>query len=447
MKDISVGSGVPDPATVRMSLASHALETGHFAVAAELMERSLADDYDSLEVRVALVASYIGLGRLRLAEQAVEEAMERYGNDDALKRNAATVYSLLGNSDAAATLLESLVTDYANDTNLRAQLGWAYYWSGRPFDSAKEFLRILRRGVFTSGVSLGLGLASMELGSMNRARGCLARCLNADEELAGAHFSLGLLAIDEERYDIAASHFARYGQEAREDELARFYLSFLRQWREPSSTVAVGSFPPGSKHVRECWEATSQFIYDNRHAELRITGTRVRGLIWAMELASSVSGLVMEFGVWNGASINILASQTDSTVHGFDTLEGLPTAWGSVGQGAYTANGQVPRVRHNVDIHPGLFADTVKRFMSEYNAPVSMAHIDCDLYSSTRDVLESIESYLVTGSVLVFDEFLMNETWKDDEYRAFVECVSRCGLSFKYLLLSPFTKQAIVRIT
>lgn len=41
----------------------------------------------------------------------------------------------------------------------------------------------------------------------------------------------------------------------------------------------------------------------------------------------SVEGLILEFGVWRGGTINHIAGKTKRTVYGFDSFEGLPEDW------------------------------------------------------------------------------------------------------------------------
>jgi hypothetical protein len=43
-------------------------------------------------------------------------------------------------------------------------------------------------------------------------------------------------------------------------------------------------------------------------------------------------GLVLEFGVATGAFLRFLAGQTNRTVHGFDSFDGLPEDWNVPGR-------------------------------------------------------------------------------------------------------------------
>ena len=50
------------------------------------------------------------------------------------------------------------------------------------------------------------------------------------------------------------------------------------------------------------------------------------------------------------------------------------------------------------------------------------------------------------SGVIVFDEFIVNSHWENDEYRAFLEFCDANGYAFKVDAVSLFTKQVICRI-
>ncbi len=155
----------------------------------------------------------------------------------------------------------------------------------------------------------------------------------------------------------------------------------------------------------------------------------------------------MEFGVAHGNTINVLADRAGQPVHGFDAFEGLPERWGDLPAGAYTREGRLPAVRENVDLHVGWFADTLPPFLERSPGPLRLANVDCDLYGSTRTVLQALGDRVRPGSVLVFDEYFMGEDWRRHEYRAFREAVEAFGWRYEYRALSVLTRQAVIEVT
>jgi tetratricopeptide (TPR) repeat protein len=162
-------------------------------------------------------------------------------------------------------------------------------------------------------------------------------------------------------------------------------------------------------------------------------------------------GMVCEFGVASGRSLRMTQELLPLTVaiHGFDTFTGLPQPWGNEPAGSYSTGGVVPDMEGDVYFHKGLFRDTIPVFLKSQSteAVLAYANIDCELYTSTLDVLESMYDRIVPGTVLVFDEYLCHATWRQDEFRAWRECCKRFGWHYEYLGFSLATKQAVVRIT
>ena len=162
-------------------------------------------------------------------------------------------------------------------------------------------------------------------------------------------------------------------------------------------------------------------------------------------------GLLCEFGVASGRSLRMTQELVplDTAVHGFDTFTGLPQAWGNEPAGAYSTGGIIPTMEGEVYFHKGLFGDTIPQFLKEcdQDTVLAYANIDCDLYTSTLDVLESLHGRIVPGTILVFDEYLGHPTWRQDEFRAWRECCKRFGWQYEYLAFSLNTKQAVVRVT
>ena len=158
------------------------------------------------------------------------------------------------------------------------------------------------------------------------------------------------------------------------------------------------------------------------------------------------AGLVLEFGVRRGASLRHLAAIARQDVHGFDSFEGLPEAWGSAGPGLLSTASQLPGVPANAHLHPGWFQETLPPFLSAHPGHVRFVNIDSDLYSSARTVLFALAPRLVDGSVVVFDELIGNPSWKEDEFKALAEFKAAFDVQYEIFALSPATKQVALKI-
>ncbi|MCA1671357.1 MAG: TylF/MycF family methyltransferase, partial [Actinobacteria bacterium] len=119
--------------------------------------------------------------------------------------------------------------------------------------------------------------------------------------------------------------------------------------------------------------------------------------------------------------------------------EGLPEAWRSgFPAGAFDLD-QLPDVP-GADLVGGWFDDTLPGFL------VSFLHLDADLYSSTRTVLDLVGPRLQPGSIVLFDEYFNYLGWEEHEHRAWAEYVARTGTRFEYLGYTIDNEQVIVRV-
>lgn len=159
-------------------------------------------------------------------------------------------------------------------------------------------------------------------------------------------------------------------------------------------------------------------------------------------------GLVLEFGVEKGLSINVLGRATQRLVHGFDSFRGLPEAWAGTREGAFAFDrqGRLPKVPANVRLHVGWFDATLPAFLASEPAQVALLHIDCDIYASTRVVFDLLGGRIGPGSVVVFDEYFNYPGWQQHEFRAFQEFVASRGLNYAYIGFSAEKGHVAVRI-
>src|SRR5262249_10505458 len=154
-------------------------------------------------------------------------------------------------------------------------------------------------------------------------------------------------------------------------------------------------------------------------------------------------GLSVELGVRYGMSTRWIAGAEPSRpVHGFDSFQGLPEDWHIQSRGIYSTFGELPEVPGNVKLHVGLFEDTLGPFLKDHPGNLRFMNVDCDLYSATKTGLDALGERIVPGSVIVFDEYLLNDWWREDEYKAFQEAVAARGWEYEYLAFGLWTGQA-----
>lgn len=166
--------------------------------------------------------------------------------------------------------------------------------------------------------------------------------------------------------------------------------------------------------------------------------------------AISKKSLILEFGVFEGRTINHIASHfINHEVHGFDSFEGLPEHWrDGFPQGTFKLQA-LPKVLSNAKLHVGLFSKTLPEFIKTLDDKqvVSYLHIDCDLYSSTATILDLLETRIRTGTVIVFDEYFNYPGWKNGEFKAFQEFIKRTQMKYEYITYNKFHEQVALKIT
>ncbi|HLI65932.1 MAG TPA: TylF/MycF/NovP-related O-methyltransferase [Caulobacteraceae bacterium] len=153
-------------------------------------------------------------------------------------------------------------------------------------------------------------------------------------------------------------------------------------------------------------------------------------------LKRAPEGAILEFGVAGGHSITVLANASPGKmVHGFDSFEGLPEDWsGHLEQkGAFTQKGRLPKVPANARLHPGWFKDTIPRWLAEDPSKIGFLHVDCDIYSSTRDILWGLRERLQAGTIIVFDEYFNYPNWRGHEFKALQEFKAEFGIAYRYI--------------
>jgi hypothetical protein len=161
-----------------------------------------------------------------------------------------------------------------------------------------------------------------------------------------------------------------------------------------------------------------------------------------------VDGHYLEFGVYTGGTIRYIAKRVGQrTVHGFDSFEGFAEVWAgfSLGNKTFDNKGQLPRVPKNVLLHRGYFDTSLPKWLEDNPGPVAFVHVDCNLYSSTKTVLDLLAPRLTKGSVILFDEYFNYPNWEQHEFKAFAEFVQAHRVKYTYLAFAR--QQVAVLIT
>jgi hypothetical protein len=157
---------------------------------------------------------------------------------------------------------------------------------------------------------------------------------------------------------------------------------------------------------------------------------------------SKPNGLVLEFGVYKANTLNYLARllskrSPSTTLWGFDSFEGLPSDWSGyiITKETFDLQGRLPKVAPNVKLIKGFFDVSIEEWIKkegEPTDPISILHVDSDLYESCKTILEKLEAYIKPGTFILFDEYFNYPNWQNHEYLAFKEFCQSRGVEYKY---------------
>ena len=168
----------------------------------------------------------------------------------------------------------------------------------------------------------------------------------------------------------------------------------------------------------------------------------------ALKRISIKDGIIAEFGVFQGWSINLLARLAPHClIFGFDSFEGLMEDWKgqTAVKGSFSLQGNQPSVESNVRLIKGWFHETIPRFLDLVpNKPFSFIHVDCDTYEATKTVLEYAELRIVKGTIIIFDEYFGYRGWKNGEFKAWQEFVKKNKLAYVYR--GFHTEQVVIEV-
>ena len=196
------------------------------------------------------------------------------------------------------------------------------------------------------------------------------------------------------------------------------YLQFIKDQLEAIKKVSLGNLPKikaPNKFYTTC------YLLENRSSMIL------------------PKGLWLEFGVFQGTSINLMANKCpDVTLYGFDSFEGFPEdkakEWNAKYPKDFSLQGNLPSVRKNVKLIKGWFDHTLPKFLKLHpDEPVAYLHIDCDLYASTKLVLTLLRDRLRSGTIIVFDELVHFNGFEEHEIKAWYEFVKENNIKYEWI--------------
>jgi len=379
------------------------------------------------------------------------QAIESYEAAIELNPDYFEAFSNLGNAFLAVGDFDKALTAYERALALRDDVATVHYNLGvvcqtimRPSAAIIHYQRAIELEPEYAGAYCNLSVALAETGLLEQARSANEKALELDPTLAEAHFNAHSHHLARADLTLAVESLKSANRLSPKNDKYRFFLgASLAFAGEIPLAKQFLSFKNPSKQITADLDAWD-YLQQCKPVPVML-GNSLDVFKFALQGARP-DGLVLEFGVYQGTSIRQLAGLVDGDVHGFDSFEGIPEAWNHEKAGSYSMKGSLPEVPDNVFLHRGWFEDSIPSFLVGRKESVRLMNIDCDLYTSTKTVLDQFAGHITEGSVLVFDEFIGNPSWRQDEFKAFSEAACNYNWHFEVICFSFVTKQVAIRI-
>ena len=150
------------------------------------------------------------------------------------------------------------------------------------------------------------------------------------------------------------------------------------------------------------------------------------------------SGSILDCGIWKGNTTRALARIFPSIdIQAFDSLEGLPDDWVTSIKGTFKLSENELNeldLPQNCNFYKGWFSNTLPVWKSnESFETISLIRVDCDIYSSTKNIFDVVGDMMVEGTIIIFDELIGYMGWERHEYKAFNEfLLEHPSIEFRY---------------
>ncbi len=212
-------------------------------------------------------------------------------------------------------------------------------------------------------------------------------------------------------------------------KLRNFIKSVIKPLRKILTYLIVEPSVLNSHIAKQVWHETNAFRWAAAYAvKNQIEGDYLEFGVWkgngfieAYRQITQYSKRFYEVGVKSTGHKNIFK---DMRFHAFDSFEGLPETKNVSNPiqyfaGNYSASEEIfwDRISKagldtsRVTTTKGWFENSLNDETAErlHLQKIAIVYVDCDVYESTVDVLNFIQPFLSTGSVLIFDDWFRNK--------------------------------------
>tara|TARA_B100001057_G_scaffold86673_1_gene82604 strand:+ start:216 stop:2189 length:1974 start_codon:yes stop_codon:yes gene_type:complete len=460
----------PDYAEVLYNVGIALEENGKLDEAIEAYNKALASKPDFAE-------AYNNIGNALNEQGKPDEAIEAYNKALASKPDFAEAYNNVGNALNEQGKLEEAIQALTKALDIQPDFAEAYNNMGNALNEQGKLVEAIQ--ALTKALSIkpdyaeayyNMGVVIKEQGKLDEAIKAYSKAISLKPNYAEAYNNMGNAFLGQGNLEQAIDAYKK--AISIKSDFANAYWNLYG---------TAGNISEAKKWIEQCLKADPNYL----NAELTLSALQfyegeksnfnallksslkddpyIRSFAWVFNLPnlpplhfnrwalfvhmtdlSKKDRPFYEFGVWRGEAFRYLI-KTFKKGYGFDTFEGLPEDWHNEKAGTYTSDGNIPKIKGGKFI-VGKFEETLPGFFAEERPMASIINFDADLYSSTICALNFAKPVIDQDTILIFDEFIMNKNWEQDEYKALEEFCANNDYSYEVLAISFFTKQVAVKL-
>ena len=449
-------------------------QTGRKSEALNTNQNVVALSPQDAEAHYNLGITLKELNRLEEAEVCYTQAIELKPDYIEAHYNLGNMFKKLGRLEEAEASYKKAIALSPQDAEAHNNLGIILKELGKLVESEVCYKKAITLKFNYAEAHYNLGITLKELGRLEEAEVCYTQAIELKPDYAEAYNNLGMMLQELGRLEEAEASYTQaialkpdYADACWNLHGTQKTIQVAEYWIDKCLIADTNHMKARlTKAALRFYQGDRNSFYGLRQSEFK-QHPFTRSFSWAFSLPtlpelhfdkwhffdaivkkSIISKPFYEFGVWRASSFKYL-SKVFKKGFGFDTFTGLPEDW-DVGshvekKGTYTSEGNVPNIKGGEFI-VGKFEDTLPVFFSESRPTASVINFDADLYSSTICALNFSKSVMDKDTILIFDEFIINESWEQDEFKALNEFCSINHFSYEVIAISFFTKQVAVKL-
>ncbi len=411
----------------------------NYEKAIEIYNNCLFLEPKNVDIFNSIAVLLFKLGNIKQSIITLKKALNINPNSSEVLVNYGTILNEIGETDVAINILEKTLKINPNNYLAKKNLAIAFKNKGEFLISIELFNKILKINPDDFEVNNILGIIYYNMGQEEKSKLHYRQAIQINKNNHLPYWNLYGLSenLEEAKENLKKCLFLNKDFKQAKLTLAalNYYENDKIQYNELIKSEKGHPFVRSFKWIFDL--SNKPQIFFNKWSLLR----------YIFKICDT-SRPFYEFGVWTGNSFNFIIKNIKKG-YGFDTFIGLPENW-QVGNkiekaGSYSNSNRIPKIKGGKFIK-GEFKKTLPNFFSTPRSIASLINIDVDLYSSTICVLKNVRNIIDKNTIIIFDEFLINDTWEQDEAKALFDFCSKYKYKYEVIAYSFFSKQVAIKL-